>query len=53
MSSKIFAFEANLLNMILATAVFTLPFSIWETGIYLGIGVLLLVCIISFTTCTF
>ena len=41
---------ANILNMVLATGIFTLPFSLWETGFILGGLILLLVAGISFTT---
>lgn len=44
------AFIANILNMVLATGIFTLPFSLWETGLILGGLILLIVSLISFTT---
>ena len=47
------AFIANILNIVLATGIFTLPFSLWETGFYLGGIILLLVSLISFTTNSF
>ena len=50
MVSSSFAFVANILNMVLATGIFTLPFSLWETGFFLGGLILLLVALISFTT---
>ena len=36
--------------MVLVTGIFTLPFSLWETGFFLGELILLLVALISFTT---
>lgn len=50
MVSSSFAFVANILNIVLATGIFTLPFSLWETGFFLGGVILLLVALISFTT---
>ena len=47
------AFTANIMNMFLATGVFTLPFSMWETGFYLGCIVLLIISVFSFLTATF
>lgn len=47
------AFIANILNIVLATGVFTLPFSIWETGIILGGIVLLIIALLSFITSSF
>ena len=47
------AFMANILNIVLATGIFTLPFSLWETGFFLGGIILLIVALVSFTTNTF
>ena len=50
--SSIF-FIANLLNFVLATAVFTIPFPMHEVGILLGTIILALTCFISVIACTF
>lgn len=47
------AFVANIWNMLLATGMFTLPFSLWETGIILGSSILLLIAVLSYYTCCF
>jgi hypothetical protein len=48
-----FFFIANLLNFVLATAVFTIPFPMYEVGIILGTIILTITCFISVTACTF
>ena len=50
--SSIF-FIANLLNFVLATAVFTIPFPMHEVGIILGTIILAITCFISVIACTF
>ena len=50
--SSIF-FIANLLNFVLATAVFTIPFPMHEVGIVLGTIILATTCFISVIACTF
>ena len=50
--SSIF-FIANLLNFVLATAVFTIPFPMHEVGIILGTTILAITCFISVVACTF
>ena len=50
--SSIF-FIANLLNFVLATAVFTIPFPMHEVGIILGTIILTITCFISVIACTF
>jgi hypothetical protein len=50
--SSIF-FIANLLNFVLATAVFTIPFPMHEVGIILGTIILTIICFISIIACTF
>ena len=50
--SSIF-FIANLLNFVLATAVFTIPFPMHEVGILLGTIILTITCFISVIACTF
>ena len=50
--SSIF-FIANLLNFVLATAVFTIPFPMHEVGIVLGTIILAITCFISVIACTF
>jgi len=50
--SSIF-FIANLLNFVLATAVFTIPFPMHEVGIVLGTAILAITCFISVVACTF
>ena len=50
--SSIF-FIANLLNFVLATAVFTIPFPMHEVGIILGTIILTVTCFISVIACTF
>lgn len=47
------AFIANILNIVLATGVFTLPFSLYEAGVVLGGVVLLLISLTSFITSSF
>ena len=47
------AFMANVMNIVLASGVFTLPFSIYETGFILGGIVLLVIAFISYTTAGF
>ena len=46
-------FIANLLNFVLATAVFTIPFPMHEVGIFLGTIILAITCFISVVACTF
>ena len=46
-------FIANLLNFVLATAVFTIPFPMYEVGIILGTIILAITCFISVIACTF
>ena len=46
-------FIANLLNFVLATAVFTIPFPMHEVGILLGTIILATTCFISVIACTF
>ena len=46
-------FIANLLNFVLATAVFTIPFPMHEVGIFLGTIILSITCFISVVACTF
>ena len=46
-------FIANLLNFVLATAVFTIPFPMHEVGILLGTIILTITCFISVVACTF
>ena len=46
-------FIANLLNFVLATAVFTIPFPMHEVGIILGTTILAITCFISVVACTF
>ena len=46
-------FIANLLNFVLATAVFTIPFPMYEVGIFLGTIILTITCFISVIACTF
>ena len=46
-------FIANLLNFVLATAVFTIPFPMHEVGILLGTIILAITCFISVVACTF
>jgi len=48
-----FFFIANLLNFVLATAVFTIPFPMHEVGIILGTIILTITCFISVVACTF
>lgn len=48
-----FFFIANLLNLVLATGVFTLPFSLYESGIVLGSIILVCTCMISVIACSF
>ena len=50
--SSIF-FIANLLNFVLATAVFTIPFPMHEVGIILGTIILSITCFISVIACSF
>ena len=50
--SSIF-FIANLLNFVLATAVFTIPFPMHEVGIILGTIILTIICFVSVIACTF
>ena len=50
--SSIF-FIANLLNFVLATAVFTIPFPMYEVGIILGTIILACTCFVSVIACTF
>ena len=50
--SSIF-FIANLLNFVLATAVFTIPFPMHEVGIILGTIILATTCFVSVIACTF
>ena len=50
--SSIF-FIANLLNFVLATAVFTIPFPMHEVGIILGTIILAITCFVSVIACTF
>ena len=50
--SSIF-FIANLLNFVLAKAVFTIPFPMHEVGIILGTIILAITCFISVIACTF
>ena len=50
--SSIF-FIANLLNFVLATAVFTIPFPMHEVGIILGTIILAVTCFVSVIACTF
>ena len=46
-------FIANLLNFVLATAVFTIPFPMHEVGIILGTIILACTCFVSVIACTF
>ena len=46
-------FIANLLNFVLATAVFTIPFPMYEVGMLLGTIILTITCFISVIACTF
>ena len=46
-------FIANLLNFVLATAVFTIPFPMHEVGLILGTIILSITCFISVIACTF
>ena len=48
-----FFFIANLLNFVLATAVFTIPFPMHEVGLVLGTIILSITCFISVIACTF
>ncbi|MCQ2816853.1 MAG: amino acid transporter [archaeon] len=48
-----FFFIANLLNFVLATAIFTLPFPMYETGFGLGTIILAITCFVSVTACSF
>lgn len=50
--SSIF-FIANLLNFVLATAIFTIPFPMYEVGIFLGTIILCSTCLLSIIACTF
>lgn len=50
--SSIF-FIANLLNFVLATAIFTIPFPMYEVGIFLGSIILCSTCLLSIIACTF
>ena len=47
------SFIANLLNFVLATAVFTIPFPMHEVGIILGTIILTIICFVSVIACTF
>lgn len=52
-SGSSFFFIANLLNFVLATAVFTLPYPMYKTGYILGLIVLAVSGFLSVTACTF
>ena len=45
-------FIANLFNFVLATAVFTIPFPMHESGMFLGTIILTITCFISVIACT-
>lgn len=51
--SHTIAFVANMWNIIFATGMFTLPFSLWQTGLILGSFILILIAGISYYTCGF
>lgn len=51
-SGSSFFFIANLLNFVLATAIFTLPYPMYETGYLLGTIILAVTCFVSVTACT-
>ena len=53
MSASSFFFITNILNFVLATAVFTLPFPMHECGIILGTIILAITCFVSVIACTF
>ena len=53
MAGSAFFFIANILNFVLATAVFTIPFPMHECGIILGTIILGLTCFVSVIACTF
>lgn len=53
MSASSFFFITNILNFVLATAVFTIPFPMHECGIILGTIILAITCFVSVIACTF